>query len=162
MKRKIPLNEILFLTLGEAAVSLLVVGLYLLLDALTDIAFFTFSYKVVTGVLLGSAVTVFNYLFLNISVNRAVDKFLALRGEREMDEEEAAKFASENAMAVQNAIKTSFIVRTATILVTLIVAFTVGVFEPLATVIPLLMLRPLIYLSEVARIKFSGKKESDA
>ena len=162
MKRKIPLNEILFLTLGETVVSLLIVGLYLLLDGLTDIALFSFSYKVVTGVILGSAVTVFNYFFLNLSVNRAIDRFLALRGDKEMDEEEAAKFASENAMAVQNAIKTSFIVRTLSILVTLAVAFIAGVFEPLATVIPLLMLRPLIYLSEVTRVKFSKKKESDA
>lgn len=138
-------KQIFGLALGELIVSAVICLVYFLLKA--------FSYKVITGVLLGSAVTVANFAFLTISVNRAIDKYLELRGSREMDEEEASKFANEHAMAVQNAAKTSFIIRTVTMLAALVVAFLLEWFEPLATVIPLLMFRPLLYVLELIRKK---------
>lgn len=158
-KRTFPTVELIILALGELIVSLLVVGGYLLCDLIFEAELFDFSYRVITGVLLGSIVTVFNYLFLCISVNRAVNRFLELRGDREMDEEEAAKFAAENSMAIQNAIKTSFIIRTVSMLAALIVAFVLDWFAPLATVIPLLMFRPIISFGERIRQRFDKTPE---
>lgn len=147
--------DITLLLAGEALVSLLVVGIYLLCDALFEIEFLTFSYRVVTGVILGSAVTVANYALLVISVNRSIKNFLTLRGTRQMDEEEAAKFAQENSMQIQNAIKTSFLIRTVSILVTLVIAFVLDWFDPLATVIPLLAYRPILTVAELLKFKLS-------
>ena len=138
-------KQIFGLALGELIISAIVCLVYFLLKA--------FSYKVITGVALGSVVTVANFAFLTMSVNRAVDRYLELRGSREMDEEEAARFTNEHAMAVQNAAKTSFIIRTATMLAALAVAFLLEWFEPLATVIPLLMFRPLLYVLELIKRK---------
>ncbi len=158
-KRNLPIAEIAILAVGELIVSLLVVGGYLLCDLIFEAELFDFSYRVITGVLLGSCVTVLNYLFLCISVNRAVNRFLALRGDAEMDEEEAAKFALENSMPIQNAIKTSFIIRTVSMLAAFIVAFVVDWFAPLATVIPLLMFRPIITVGGLIRQKFNKTPE---
>ena len=138
-------KQIFGLAFGELIISAIVCLVYFLLKA--------FSYKVITGVALGSVVTVANFAFLTMSVNRAVDRYLELRGSREMDEEEAARFTNEHAMAVQNAAKTSFIIRTATMLAALAVAFLLEWFEPLATVIPLLMFRPLLYVLELIKRK---------
>ena len=53
-----PTSEILLLAVGELIVSLIVSGVYLLLNR--------FSYAVISGCLLGSAVTVFNFVFLSV------------------------------------------------------------------------------------------------
>ena len=144
-KNKTVLKEVTSLAIGEVIVSALVILGFFLLSLFTEI---TLDYKVFLGVLLGSIVTVLNYLFLSISVNRAIDKFLALRGSREMGEEEAAEFANKHALGIQNTIKTSFIIRTVSMLAALIVAFITDVFNPLATLIPLLMFRPIITILE--------------
>ena len=133
------------LALGEAIVSALVCAAYLVIGK--------FDCTVLTGVALGSVVTVANFVFLTLSVNRAVDRYLALRGSREMDEEEAEKFANQHAMAVQNAATRSFIIRTVTMLAALVGAFLLEWFSPLATVIPLLMFRPLLYVLELIKRK---------
>lgn len=143
-------SDVLLVTLGELAVSLLVIAGYLV----ADLAFAVpFTYRVITGVVLGSAVTVLNFLFLSISVNRAVDKYITLRGTKEMSDEEAEKFAAENSMQIQNSIKLSFIVRTITLLATLVVAFLIKVFDPIATVIPLIMYRPIITVANLIKAK---------
>ncbi len=169
-ENKLPVKEIAALALGEAIVAALVCGGFAIADALGVLKF---SYTVITGSLLGVAVTVLNYLLLTVSVNRAIDNYLALRGDKEMSEEEAAKFASENSMPIQNAIKTSFIVRTVSMLLALLVAFLTQWFNPLATAIPLLAFRPLLSLCESIRkkadnkpnpekfIKYDDEKESD-
>ena len=146
--------DITLLTLGEAIVSLLVVGVYLLCDLVFESDFWTFSYRVITGAVLGSAVTVANYALLTLSVNKAIKNFLTLRGTRQMDEEEAARFAQENSMQIQNAIKVSFIVRSASIVITLVIAFILDWFAPLATVIPLLAYRPILTVCEIIKSKF--------
>ena len=62
MKNKnLPLYETAFILIGEIIVSLIVCGVYLIIGK--------FSYKVITGVTLGTAVTVLNFLFLAISYN---------------------------------------------------------------------------------------------
>ena len=138
-------RQILALALGEAIVSALVCAVYLAIGE--------FDYTVITGVALGSVVTVLNFVFLTLSVNRAVDRYLELRGSREMDEEEAERFANQHAMAVQNAATRSFIIRTVSMLAALVGAFLLEWFSPLATVIPLLMFRPLLYVLELIKRK---------
>lgn len=142
--------QILALTVGEIAVCVLMCVIYLILGK--------FDYTVVTGALLGSVVTVANFAVLTFSVNRAVDRYLELRGSREMSEEEAEAFAKEHTMAVQNAATKSFILRTASMLATLVAAFLLtDLFAPLATAIPLLMFRPILYALEF--IKPKGEKK---
>lgn len=155
-KKQFPTLELLILAIGEIIVSLLVILGYLISAMVFEGA--EFSYKVITGVALGSLVTIANYLFLNISVNRAVNRFLDLRGDAEMDDEAAAKFAEQNSAPIQNAIRTSFILRTLSMLATLVVAFVFDCFAPLATVIPLLCFRPIITLGEILRVR-AAKKE---
>ena len=59
---------------GEAVVSLITVAVFFLVGH--------FDYTVVTGVVLGSLVTVANYLVLAITVNRAIDRYMELRGDK--------------------------------------------------------------------------------
>ena len=142
--------QILALATGEIIVSALVCVIYLILGK--------FDYTVVTGSILGSIVTVANFAVLTFSVNRAVDRYLELRGSREMSEEEAEAFAKEHTVAVQNAATRSFILRTASMLATLVAAFLLtDLFAPLATAIPLLMFRPILYVLEL--IKSKGEKK---
>lgn len=141
-------KDIIIVTLGELAVAAItVLGFFL-----ADIAFDTgFSYRVFTGAILGCAVIVLNYLFLSLSVNRAVDNYLSERGKREMSDEEAERFTSEHSMAIQNSIKSSYITRTLTMLAALVLAFVLDWFNPLATVIPMLAFRPILMLGESIR-----------
>ena len=143
-------KEILALTFLETAVAALTVLIYAVLD-IAGVA--SFGWQVISGALLGAAVIVLNYIFLTLSLNRAIENYLALRGEREMDEEEAAKFAAENSMPIQNTIKSSFIIRTVTMLAALLVAFITGWFNPIATVVPLLAFRPLLHIMEIIKGK---------
>lgn len=146
-------KEVLLLAAGEIAVSVVTVLGAFLVSLFTD---FIFDFTVITGAILGSAVTVINFLFLSLSVNRAVDVYLEARGTREMTEEEAEKFTTENSMLIQNKIKTSFIIRTLSMVAALILAFVTGWFNPLSTAIPMLMFRPLLYVGEF--IKGKAKK----
>ena len=147
-KDKSYLKEVLVLLVGELVVAALVaLGFFV-----CHLAFDTgFSYRVITGALLGALVTVGNYLALVVSVNRQIDKYLALRGSREMSDEEAEKFTAEHSMRIQNAIKVAYIARTVTMLLSLVIAFLLDWFSPLAVVIPLLAYRPILTVSELAR-----------
>lgn len=141
-------KDISIVIFGELIVSALTVVGFLI----ADIAFGTgFSYRVITGAVLGFAIIVLNYIFLSISVNRAVDNYLKIRGKREMTEEEAEKFTEENSIAIQNSIKTSYITRALTMMAALVVAFMLDVFNPLATAIPMLAFRPVLMLGESIR-----------
>ena len=136
-KKNMPTSEILFLVVGEIIVSLIVSGVYVLLDR--------FSSAVIGGCLLGSAVTVFNFVYLSVAVNRAIDKAMANRKAGEMTDEEAAAFAAENQAAVQRAAQGSYLVRQILMLGVLVGAFLLdGWFDVIATLIPLLMFRPLL------------------
>lgn len=136
-KKNMPVTEIVVLTVGELLVSLAVIGIYLLLDK--------FSYAVVGGCLLGSAVAIFNFVFLSVAVNRAIDRAMAQRKEGEMSEEEAVAFAQENQAAVQRAATSSYLLRQILMASVLVCAFLLdGWFDVIATLVPLLMFRPLI------------------
>lgn len=137
---------VLAILIGEIVVSLLTVGVFALIGK--------FDYTVVAGTALGTVVATLNFAFLSFSVNRAVDKYLELRGEREMDDEEAEAFANKHAMAVQNAATRSFLIRTVSMLATLVAAFLLtSWFSPIGTAIPLLMFRPVLYAIELINKK---------
>ena len=157
-KRNFPLFDFLSLAVGELLVSLLVVAGYLIAALISESVEFT--YRVITGALLGSLVTLANYLFMILSINKQVNRFIELRGNAAMDEESAKKFASENSASIQAAISLSFIIRTVTMLITLAVAFLLDCFAPVATVIPLLAFRPIITVTELLRARWAGKKDA--
>ena len=137
--------DTVWLALGELVVSVLI--------AIGFLIFRSFSYKVITGALLGSAVTVVNFLILSVAVNRAVNSYITERGEKEMDEEEAEQYAKEHGMAVQNAMTKSYIIRMALMIGSLVLAMISGWFSPLATVIPLLTYRPVLYAVEFIKTR---------
>ena len=136
----------LLVLICEAIVSLITVAVFFLVGHL--------DYTVVAGVALGSAVTVANYLVLAITVNRAIDRYMELRGTKEMTDEEAEAFASKHTMEVQNAASRSFLIRTVSMLGTLVAAFLLtSWFSPIATAVPLLMFRPVLYVMELIKSK---------
>lgn len=139
-EKKFPTSVVLGLILGEAAVSLIVTGIFWLLGK--------FTLSVVWGALLGSAVVVLNFVFLSLSVNRAIDKVMAEMPAEEMDEEMAAEFAEKHAMSIQNAAKLSVIVRMASMLAVLVIAFILEWFNVISTLVPLLMFKPILMLDQ--------------
>ena len=144
-------SETVMLAIGEMIVIIMVLAGFLVASLFVEVNFL----GVIFGALLGAAVTVLNLFFLSLSVNRSVDKYLALRGSREMSDEEAAEFTARHSAEIQNAIKLSFIIRTVTILATLVAAFLLmDWFNPIATAIPILAYRAIITCSETVRAKF--------
>ena len=133
-------RDVLYLAFGELLAAAAVVAVYLIINS--------YSYKVLLGAVLGAVVAVFNFLFLSISVNKAVDKFMKLRGDKEMDEEEAEKFAAEHVGEIQNAQKLSYIIRTFTMLGALVLAFLSNQFDVIATAVPLLLFQPILIVSQ--------------
>ncbi len=155
MNRKSNLFEILLILMGEFVVCLITAGVYLVIELAADNNAFTF--KVITGLLLGTAVVILNYLFLTLSVNRAIKKVMALRPEGEMTEEEIVEFANKNQVTIKNAATLSYIVRTLSMLATFILVFVFldEYFAVVATVVPLLAFRPIIMVSEFFRKRWS-------
>ena len=152
-KQNVALRETGLILLGEIVVSLLICAVYLIIGH--------FSYKVVTGVCLGSAVIVLNFLFLSLSTNRSIDEFLRLRGTEEMDDEEAEAFAQKYQMQIQNKAKLSLIIRMITMVAALVVAFILKYFDVLATLIPLLMFRPIITVETLIRSRLGKGKNNE-
>ena len=149
-ENRVPVYELLFLISGQLVISAVISAIYLIMDKLT--------LSVALGALFGGAITVFNFLFLIITTNRAIDRVLAERGEGEMSDEEAAAFAEKHRARLQWVTKRSSIVRLISIAAALILALLLdGVFNVLATVIPLLMLRPLLTLSQLLKTKILRK-----
>ncbi len=142
--------DTVWLALGEVIVAALVSVGFLI--------FGSFSYKVVTGALIGGAVTVINFLILSVGVNRAISNYVKERGDKELDEEEAEKYAKEHGATVQNAMLKSYMLRMGLMIGVLLLAMISGWFSPLATVIPLLMYRPILYAVELIKIKANAKR----
>ncbi len=150
-KNKNPvLEQTVAIAIGEGIVCLLILLGYWILD-LTGV--YEFTYKVLTGALLGAFVIVANFFFLALSVDRATLRALESRPDREMSEEEIEKWTAEQRGALENAIKLSFIIRMASMLAALALALLLPVFEVIATLIPLLMLRPILMVAELLRKK---------
>lgn len=140
-------SSVLWLLLCEAVASLIVIGVHLIVNIWVEGAF---DYKVITGAALGTAATVINFFALCYSVNRAVDKYMVMRGDEEMDEEAAQRFAQENAAKVQLEVTKSYLLRTLILVAACALLFT-GVFAVIPTVVPMLLQRPFILLIEKKR-----------
>ena len=138
--------DTIYLAIGELIVSLLVVAIYIPIKGV-------FDWTIISGVALGSVVTVLNYLILSFAVDKAINKFMDLRGDKEMDEEEAAAFAKANTIKVQNAITKSYLLRTTLMMGALVLSLITGYFDTIATVIPLIMYKPLLYAVEFVKKK---------
>lgn len=150
-KSKFPLLECALVLAGEIIVSLLVCLVYWIIG--------NFSYKVVTGVALGTTVMFLNFLFLAISTNRVFDKAEQERGSKEMTEEEIEAFVAEHKRRYENMARISFLARNFTMVATLIVAFLIEEFDVIATLVPLLAFRPLLTPQAIIIQKFR-KEES--
>ena len=152
MKGRSNFAEVLIILIGELIVSLVTAGVYLLVEAVSGNEE-AFTYKVITGLSLGTAVVIANYLVLTIAVNRAISKVMALRPEGEMTEEEIVEFAEKNQGTIKNAAAFSYIIRTLSMLLTFVLAFTLlkRWFAVVATVVPLLAFRPIIMAGEFFR-----------
>ena len=144
------INDIMPMIIGEAVVALLVCLGFGILDML---GLYNFDARIISGAALGAVVMIANYAFLTLSVDRAMNQFVTLRGNKEMDEEEAQQFAKENSAVVQNAIKSSFTLRTVSIFAALVLAFILDWFNPLATAIPLFAFRPLLVVVDAVMKK---------
>ena len=145
MKEKNPvLRETVRLAIGALIVSALVVLAYALIQK-------TVRWQVPVSALIGSAVMVGNFFFLAKSTDRLFVQAMAARGDKEMDEEEIAKFTTQYQMQMAAKMKLSFIIRIASMAAT--IALTFIFLEGLAATIPLLMQRPLLYVNEIFRKK---------
>ena len=140
--------EVGLISFGELVVNLITVLVFALLDKL--------DYTVITGALLGTAVTILNFFILTASVDRAITKYLNMRGSKAMDDEEAEKFARENSMVIQNAMTRSYIIRSILMLGVLVGAFLLKQFNVIATLVPLVCYRPIIYVSELIKKRRAG------
>ena len=116
-----------------------------------------FDPRIGTGAMLGAIISCLNYIILTVSVDKAINDYIALRGNKEMDEEEASDFAKKNSASIQNAIKSSFTLRTVSMMAALVVAFLTKWFNPIATAIPMLAFRPLLTVVD-AFMKKNDKK----
>lgn len=141
----IPIREFLVLILGELIISALTVLVFFLLKK--------FEIAVVLGALLGSLVTVVNFIVLSLTAGRAFDKAREARGTREMTEEEIEKFAAEQKAEIAAATKLAYVIRTLLTVATLVVAFISGIFNVISTVIPLLAFKPILMIDAMIKDK---------
>ena len=140
------IRQTLRVGVGEAIVCLLIIGVYLLLDLA---GVYPFTYKVITGALLGALVIVGNFFFLALSVDRATLEAMQSRPAGEMSDEQIEKWTQDHKGKVEAAVKLSFIVRMISMVGALVLAFLLPCFEVIATLVPLLMLRPILMVGEL-------------
>ena len=143
------LKELSGIAIGEAIVSLLTVAAFYLIELIAKENYF--DYTVITGAALGAVVVIVNFLILSVSINRAVNEFITVRGNEEMTEEQADELARKYEGRVKIAVSRSYLIRTALTVATLIGAFLLAWFDPIATAIPLFAYKPVLYLSQLIR-----------
>ena len=145
-------KEILFLSLGEAAVAILTVLGFLAVHFIASEREI-FDYTVVTGAALGAVTVIINFLILSLSTTRAINAYVAEIGDRVLTEEEAEEFARAHKAKVQLAFTRSYLIRTATTFGVLVLAFVLEWFNPIAAAIPLLMYKPVLYVIQLIKRK---------
>ncbi len=149
MKEKNPVfRETARLAIGEIIVSALVIAVYALVQK-------TVRWQVPVSALIGSAVMVANFFFLAKSTDALFMQAMEARGNKEMTEEEIAKFTAEYQLKMATKTQLSFIIRMISMAAT--IALTFIFLEGIAATVPLLMQRPLLYVNE-----FFRKKEDKA
>lgn len=156
-KTKLPLFEVTAMIIGEIITSAVIIAAFMVVNLVKDAPLLHFSVPV--GALLGSLITVLNFILLSILTTRAINKALADRTEGvEMSDEEAEAFAKAHQAKVQLAMTVSYVIRIATMVVTLIVAFIFkGIFNPIATIVPIFMMRPILTATQLLLNKKEGK-----
>ncbi len=143
-KNASPYGDILFLAVGELVASLVITAVYYLLGY--------FEWRVITGCLIGSAITVLNFLVLSVSINRAIDRVMAGQNDS-LSEEEAEVFAAAHSAEVQKSVRASYLIRQIVMIAVLVVTFVLKLGSVLATLIPLLLFRPMLTVREMVRQK---------
>ena len=138
-------SDALLLAIGELIIAVLIILIYILVGH--------FKWQVISGTILGGLVTIINFLILSHAVNKALDQFIDLRGNKEMSEEEAEQFSKQHAIKVQNAVTKSYVLRTGLMFGSLVLAFISGWFDPISTLVPLMMYKPLIYVINFVKQK---------
>lgn len=155
-KTKLPLFELTAMIIGEIITSLVIIAVFMVVNLVKDAPLL--HYSVPVGALLGSMITVLNFVLLSILTTRAINKALADRTEGEMTDEEAEAFAKEHQAKVQFAMTVSYVIRIATMVVALIVAFIFKeIFNPIATIVPIFMMRPILTVTQLLLNKKEGK-----
>ena len=146
-------NDVLPLCIGEVAVVILVIigAVIIHICGLRDLG--NKFIGIGLGAILGAILTVVNYLVLIISIDRVINNYLTLRGEKEMSDEEAEEFTNANSAAVRKAIANSSTLRTISLVGILLLALLTGIFDPIAAAIPLLAYRPLLTIVELIKAR---------
>jgi len=137
--------DIIYLGICETVVAALIIAVYFAIGQLKP--------TVISGSILGALISTVNFLILTVSVDRTIKKYLDLRGDKEMSDEEAEAFAKANSLKVQNAMTKSYMLRSLLMIAALVVAFITKLFDPIATLIPLLLYKPFIYVIEIIKKK---------
>lgn len=150
-KQRIPWREFFGLILGEIIVSALIVLAFIIINTFME-KDFNLLY-VSLGAILGSVVTVANFIVLSITTGRAFDKAMEARGTGEMSEEEIEKFTRDQQASIAAAAKLAYIIRTILMAATLVVAFISGIFNVVATLIPLAAFRPILMIDAMIKDK---------
>ena len=115
-----------------------------------------FSYKVITGALLGSLMAFINYLILCKTVDRVLEDFKNARGTREMSEDEEKAFVEKHTAVAQLKMAKSLGFRMILMIATLVLAFISKQFNVIATVIPLALQKTVI---QITQTKLLSKNE---
>lgn len=155
-KTKLPLFEVVSMIVGEIITSAVVIAVFMIVNLINKQPLL--HYSVILGAVLGSVITVMNFILLSVLTTRAVNNALADRGEAEMTDDEAAVFAKEHQAKLQLAMTVSYAIRIATMVAALIIAFIFKeVFNPIATIVPIFMLRPILTVTQLILRKKEGK-----
>ena len=155
-KTKLPLFEVVSMIVGEIITSAVIIAAFMIVNLINKQPLL--HYSVVLGAVLGSVITVMNFILLSVLTTRAVNNALADRGEAQMTDDEAAVFAKEHQAKLQLAMTVSYAIRIATMVAALIIAFIFKeVFNPIATIVPIFMLRPILTVTQLILRKKEGK-----
>ena len=115
-------NETVKIAVGEAVCVLLMLGVYALIGH--------FSVKVLCGSVFGGIVTVLNFFFMALTVDRAADKY------------------GDSVKQIKKSIGASYIFRLIVVLGVLALAIVSGYCDVLATLLPLVFVRPILLVEE--------------
>ena len=155
-KTKLPLFEVVSMIVGEIITSAVIIAVFMIVNLINKQPLL--HYSVILGAVLGSVITIMNFILLSVLTTRAVNNALADRGEAEMTDDEAAVFAKEHQAKLQLAMTVSYAIRIATMVAALIIAFIFKeVFNPIATIVPIFMLRPILTVTQLILRKKEGK-----
>lgn len=124
--RKFILQETLYLAIGEVLCSIIMILLYVLLDA--------FDVSVLLGALIGSALGIANFFLMAVGADAAADKAV-----------------TQNVSGGQKTMKLSYTLRLGVIFIVLFICAKSGLCDALAMVLPIAFVRPVLTVVEFFR-----------